>query len=689
MKRPFAVIGFTGFAALLLLFLFNSSQLALCTLLISAALGVISLFHKNIRQAMTVPVVLFTVTSACLLFAFTLEDTSAAQSLAGDNVRVEAVVAQSSYMKSSNDRHYCVLELETVDGKAARGKLRLSFSPSKDGIDPDELDIGSHIAFTGKVYVPGQEDEAVSRYFSGESIVLGAYSPRDVSIAAEAAKGIVYWFAAIRHFVSSRLRYGFSDRIAGILSGMLTGDKSCLDADIYNSFCKTGIAHLMAVSGFHLSLWGFSFGALIPESDKNAKIKYILLALAVLFIMLIAGMSESVKRAGFMALVYISGKLSRHRSDNINSLGFAVTVMLLFNPSSVQSLSLQLSFLSTLGILTLGTRLMKLSEELFGGKINSPLKRLVRSSADIFFISISVLVFTFPVAIYAFNGISTVSTWVNILVAPVAAPLLFLSGFYVIFSNAGFVAYPVAVCIRVLAEYIIFIAQAFSKIKNAFIVFESDNLLLYLAGAAIVGYICLAAFKKNCRNFSLAALSFSLTALLIFTSNALEYDKARLHFYLYDDCTAAAVEGEKQAVLLNTLPEYEKGLFASYLEDKGVKLYGELVEKEKLILKSTYDGKVISSGKRLEIADGIVLSRKSEGQRLKLYGKYIHIFYSDALQCKCNCDIMIKILDNGIIIGAEGKRLSIDDNKSFILTLSENKMILRGKNPWLNLMKNS
>lgn len=689
MKRPFAVIGFTGFAVLLVLFLCKNSFVACSVLFISAALGVISLFHKNTRQAMTVPVGLFTVAAACLLFVFSCTDTLAAQDSAGDNVRVEAVVSEPAYMKSGNDRHYCVLELNSVDGKRVKGKLRLSFSPSKNSIDPDELEVGSAISFTGKVYIPGQDDEGISRYFWGESIVLGAYSPRDVSIEAAASKGILRMFVRIRQLVSSRLRYGFPDRIAGILSGMLTGDKSFLDAEIYDAFCKTGIAHLMAVSGFHLSLWVFSLGSLIPEDDKKSRLKYIFLAFAVIFIMLIAGMSESVKRAGFMALVYIAGKLSKHRSDSINSLGLAVTVMLLFNPSSVLSLSLQLSFLSTLGILTLGAHFMKLSKELFGGKINTPFKRLVASAADIFFISISVLVFTFPVAVYAFNGISTVSAWVNILVTPVAAPVLFLSGIYVLFSSVGFVAFPVAACVKALANYVIFVAQAFSKIRNAFIVFEADNLLLYLAGSVIVAYLCLIAFKKSLRTLPAAVLSVFLSALMIFTNNALSADKATLHFYSYGDCSAAAVEKDNEAVLLNTVPEYERGLFTSYLDDKGISLSSFLESKEGLILKSSRDGKEISSGKRLELFEGVTLSKKAEGQRVKLYGKYIHIFYADALHCECNCDIIINILDNDIVISAEDKSFYLAKQQSLTLTLSENKMILRGKNPWLNLMKNS
>ncbi len=690
MKRPFAAIGFTGFSVLLMLFLCESSQGAYYAFFAFTASGVLSLFNKNLRQAMTVPVCLFTCAAACLLFVWADTYTKMAQSLAGEGVRVEAVVSEDAWMKNDNGRHYCVLYVKSVDGKEAKGKLRLSFSPSKDGIDPEELGIGSTVSFTGKVYIPGEDDKSISRYFTGENIVLGAYRAKDVKIEAADTVSISNIFSKIRQLVSDKLRYGFGDRIAGLIVGILTGDKSCLDDSLYESFKKTGIAHLMAVSGLHLSLWVFSLGAIIPESRKTSKLKYILLALAVGFIMLLAGMSESVKRAGFMTLVYLLGKLSKRRSDGINSLGFAVTVMMLYNPACVLSLSLQLSFLSTLGILILGQKFIKMSAAFFGGKrINRPVRKVMRSCADVFFISISVLVFTFPVLIYAFNGVSTVSAWVNMLISPAVVPLLLMSGAYVIFSGVSFIAFPVAAAIKIFSSYIIFVAQSFMKIKNAFLVFNSENLLLFLAGAVIVGYLCLIAFKGKYRTLTATALCLAASAGLIFTNNTLITEKSVLYMVSYGDEAAVAVEWDKEAVLLNSVPEYEKGLFTSYLEEKGIRLSRFVEDTGPLMLKSLIDGKYISSGRGIELFDNISLKYDLKGQHLKLQEKDIHIFYSEALQCDCNCDIIIRILDNDVTLSAGEKSFSLTKEKNITLTLAVNKMILRGKNPWLNLMKSS
>ncbi len=487
MKRPFALIGFTVFGILLLLSFSDSNAVAYCVFFVSASIGAATLFKKNLRQAMTVPVCLFTATAACLLFLSFNTQKQTVQTLTGASVRVEGTVAEAPYSGNINGRYYCVLELISVDGKKAKGRLRLSFSPEKDNIDEKELEIGNGISFTGKVYIPGKAKKSISRYFTGESIFLGAYGAKDIHITRPTVKSIRFYFQRLRCFVTDKLRYGFGDRIAGLLVGILTGDKSCLDDGLYEAFRQTGIAHLMAVSGLHLSLWVFSLGSVITQKKKTERLRTLLLMSAVIFIMLLAGMSESVKRAGFMCLVYLSGKLIRKDSDSLNSLGFAVLVILLYNPAAVLSVSLQLSFLSTLGILTLGKLCLERSETIIGSKsINTPVKKLFRFVSDMFIISISVLVFTLPVLVYSFGGFSSVSAFVNTLISPVVTPLLILSGLCVLLSPLSFIAYPLMLTVRLLSEYIILIASFFSSIKNAFVLINAENTGLLLAAASLI-----------------------------------------------------------------------------------------------------------------------------------------------------------------------------------------------------------
>lgn len=629
MKRPFAAVGFTGFAVMLASALHGNPEAALYACYGFLALGILSLFIREIRQTVTVSVCLFTASAVCLLFLGCREEIKHTQSLAGEGVEVTATVSEAPYMKKTNGRYYCVMKLETVRGERASGKLRLSFSPTGDELDPSSLEIGNRVSFRGKVYIPAEDEKSISRYFTGENILLGAYGVTDFTSDKPVFRGVNYYFHKIRSLVSERLRYGFGDKIAGLLVGILTGDRSVLDDELYDAFRDTGIAHLMAVSGLHLSVWVYSLGSLIPEKSKTAKLKYLLLIFAVLFIMLLAGMSESVKRAGFMSLVYLSGKLSSRRSDSLNSLGLSVFVMMLFNPMCVLSISLQLSFLSTLGILTLGQLYIKRSAEFLGGiSINTPFKRLVRACGDIFFISISVLVFTFPVLIYNFGGISTVSAWVNILISHAVTPLLMLSGAYVLLSGISPAAFPLGIIIKLISEYIISVASGFLRVKNAFLVFDKENLPLYIAAAVLITFLSLAFFKRsNARARTALALSAVISCVGLIAFYEKSEEAVKIHLCDYDGQLAVALERDERAVLLTDLQSYERGLFESYLDSKGAEL---------------------------------VAVKKGERYQCAADGKYIYDFSCEALQYAKDCDIITEKCDDGIVVGVDGDEFFLD-----------------------------
>lgn len=641
---------------------------------------------------MHLPLIFIAAALSCLLFLTFSQDKAVVQSLTGDNVSVEAVISQAPYRNSRSARYYTVCKLEKVGSESVSGKIRLSFSPDKDGIDPDSFVIGSKITFTGKVYVPGEGEKSIERYFASENILLGAYSPENVEITPERIKGIGYYFHRMRSYVASCLSFSLSDKVAGVLVGILTGDKSCLDDDLYKAFRDSGIAHLMAVSGLHLSVWVFFLSGVMSEGGRFYRLKYFLLLLATVFIMLLAGMSESVTRAGFMSIVYLTGKLGKRRSDGLNSLGIAVFVMIVLNPACVMSISLQLSFLSTLSILTLGKQYMKKSEKLFGGeKINTPLRKLLRLCFDSLCISICVLIFTFPVLIYAFGGISTVSAFVNILLIPVTTPLLVLTGVFVIVSKLSFIALPVSFAVNFISRYIIGVSQFFSGFKNAFLVFEYENLLLYLAGALPVLLFSLLLLKERFRKrAAVSCLCLVLCAVMI-TAYEINGEKIKIHLDKAGDEISCVLEDDGKAVLLRELSTYEKGLLESFLEERGAKLTSELKKEDGLSLRASSNGKrLFYCARRAELSENVSAEYFQGGIKLSCRSNNVYIFDADYLQQPEDCDIIIKIADDDIILTAGKESFSLSEEKKLTVVFRKNsEFYVKGEGLWRNLMKSN
>lgn len=691
MKRPFALFGFTLFFAVLTLFFIGRADTAFLLLVIFSLLLVISLLFKRIRQESSLPIVLVSAVVSCLLFLAFGNDKAFVQSLEGKGVRVEARVYEAPYRKSINSRYYVVCSLKSVDGKRTRGKLRLSFLPEEDGIAPDSLEIGNRISFTGRVYVPGEGDERIERYFAAENILLGAYNPEGVTVSEPDIRGIGYAFQKIRTFVAQRLSFYFSDNVAGVLVGILTGDKSCLDTEVYNSFRESGIAHIMAVSGLHLSVWVFFLGSFHGAEGRFSKLRYILLIFVTVFIMLLAGMSESVKRAGFMSLVYLLGKVGKRKSDSLNNLGIAVSVLIAVNPACVMSVSLQLSFLSTLSILTLGRAYMKKVRELLGGeKINTPLRKLMRLCFNSFCISISVLVFTFPVLIYAFRGISAVSAFVNILLIPVVTPLLVLTGVFVIFSSVSFLALPFGFIVKMMTEYVIFVSSVFTGLKNAFLLFEYETLPLYICAFLIVALFSFLMLCKKPKGKKLVGFC----CLVLCTALIFVYEKNegsnKLRLETVNGESVCLFETKEKAVLFGDLPSYEKGILLSSLEERDKQLC--FIADGDLSLTDVVNGSRITLEKEeRQLFDGVGIAAEGEDTVILCDFNKILISRSTQLQQKKNYDIIINISKDGEgELFCCGKSFFLSAEGSLVLSLGKNSVnYVRGENSWQNLMKSS
>lgn len=137
-------------------------------------------------------------------------------------------------------------------------------------------------------------------------------------------------------------------RSAAFLTGLLTGDFS--DRQISSSLGRFGLQHVMAISGFHFaivaSLLGLALGTFLPH--RAALITMIVTLSGYL---LFLGPGASIVRAWVGAIILFMGQLLARRPRGLNSLGVALLILLLFDPTLSQAVAFQLSFLATASIL--------------------------------------------------------------------------------------------------------------------------------------------------------------------------------------------------------------------------------------------------------------------------------------------------------------------------------------------------
>ena len=159
----------------------------------------------------------------------------------------------------------------------------------------------------------------------------------------------VIWRSKAQDYVKHYIEKHFPERsVSSFLIGMVTGQLE--DRVMLNEFGQLGLSHLMAISGLHFSLIALVFHLffrLFLPPKIEASCLMVLLTLYLLFI----GETPSILRAWIAVMVFLLGQLLEKRGSALNSLGIALCLTLIWNPLFAMTLSFQLSFLATAGIL--------------------------------------------------------------------------------------------------------------------------------------------------------------------------------------------------------------------------------------------------------------------------------------------------------------------------------------------------
>lgn len=217
---------------------------------------------------------------------------------------------------------------------------------------------------------------------------------------------------------------------AATLTALVLGDRSYLSDEFYGNIKAAGVSHVMVVSGLHLAVIVWLITGTIEKVIYNRFLKAFTVVMTVLFMSALCGFTKSIIRAGVCYILYAVSIVLKRDNTPENTLGGAVSLILIAEPFAIFSISFQLSALSTLGITAVALPVTDYIKK--DGNGNSLLKCVASSAV----VTLSALLFTLPVTAYVFGYISTVSVASNMLIS--YAVTLALS-----FSAVGLFAYPV------------------------------------------------------------------------------------------------------------------------------------------------------------------------------------------------------------------------------------------------------
>ncbi len=271
-----------------------------------------------------------------------------------------------------------------------------------------------------------------------------------------------------------KIKYAFARHVgkylkepkSSLLLGVLIGARKTLPQSVIDNFNTTGTSHIVAISGFNITIIISALAALARLFGRRTSF-WISLAIIIGFVVLSGG-SASVMRAGIMgALLLISFNIGRMYAIT-PALALAGSGMLLINPKILYwDISFQLSFVATMGIVYLLPQLEKLMAEwpeFLGAK-------------GIILATFAATLTTLPLVLFYFGRLSVVALVVNVLVLPVV-PWAMLFGFLIALPlvSPGF-----ALLADWLLAYILKVAECFAALPFASVEvkFSAGGLIIF------------------------------------------------------------------------------------------------------------------------------------------------------------------------------------------------------------------
>ena len=446
------------------------------------------------------------------------------------------------------------------------GKVTVSLGPLVKAVyygDASVLELEPGQELSGTAY---WQDAAMIRddtitTFTSQGVYVLLYGRDELQIQQGSA-GSLRWLPlrAGRAMQEMTGRIWSDEATAAFVSAMLTGDRSGLTVADETAVSEVGLSHLFAVSGLHCAFLISLLGLLISPSRRRL---FAAVGISVLlFYMVLAGMSPSIVRSCIMLVFALTAPLFRRDSDAITSMSAALLVILLCNPYACASISLQLSFAATAGILLW-------SGPLYRRLLVLPLNRL--GAVGRFFCasvsaSLGALVLTIPLTAYYFNIFTIISPVSNLLVVP-AAGWAFMASFVIVLL--GFVWLPAAQllgwAVWALVHYALWISHGLMRLPGHALYLTNQYLKYWLGYVYAMLIACIATGARR-RQYILTGVLAAMTLLGTIWLGADTYRQGEFHVLTLDVGQGAAtlLYGPDQAVLVDC------GSSNSYIDAGGV-----------------------------------------------------------------------------------------------------------------------
>ncbi|WCK53506.1 DNA internalization-related competence protein ComEC/Rec2 [Aneurinibacillus sp. Ricciae_BoGa-3] len=366
-------------------------------------------------------------------------------------------------------------------------------------------------------------------------------------------QGVTGAMLSLKKWLIGRIDRLFSPDTAGLISGLLLGAANEIDPESYARLSSLGLAHILAVSGHNITLVVAGLLYLLRLIGVTKQRSYLAAAVILPLYVLLTGAGPSSVRAMIMGEMVLLAFLFGLYRDGLNIIGAAFIGMAMYNPYIIHSISFQLSFVVSVGLLVLVPGLNQRIMVRY-----KPVKENISVTAAATMVS-------FPLSVYYFHLFSFLSPLINFLfvpffsvvIIPTAASALLLS---CIHRSLGLLLARSLDSVLMPALHFLYHVEA---CKLFIFAFRSPSLfwfLLYCLAIIFFGLLMYGKIKCNWKMGVICFLTFTTLLFLLFGPKWLKRETI-VTFLDVGQGDTVVIETPKEVVVIDS------GGLASIVED--------------------------------------------------------------------------------------------------------------------------
>ena len=298
---------------------------------------------------------------------------------------------------------------------------------------------GQNIRLRGKLRTPPEnEDFSYRDYLAGQHIHSYMTGAEVTVLPGNGGNAFSRAMYAVKDRSLANIYRLFPDPESSLMAGILLGVDTGLTQELQQAFKNTGTAHIIAISGFNISIIAGLFVTFFSRFLGSRRGSILAIAGIVLYTLLV-GADAAVVRAAIMGSLALFAKQVGRRQTALNTLLAVALFMCLWNPLYIWDVGFQLSFFATLGLILYADPFSQFANRIITRYFPaSAAERFAQLFSEFVLLTLAAQVTTIPIMAYHFQRISLVSFLANPFILPAQPAVMILGGLAVLLSLVWF-----------------------------------------------------------------------------------------------------------------------------------------------------------------------------------------------------------------------------------------------------------